>query len=688
MAYIPKYLNFQQERKIGEHTIYLPDPPNIRNIANRDKLEHKQKFQITELPKGFEQWDTQSKNDFKSAEWDKRMNGYWFFNNGNLEYITGAHYFYINWWTLDEGKPRFIDADRDFFLLWDYVEKNPKCIGLYYVTGRRTGKSYKSVCLMYEKISRMRDSQGAMQTINKEIGDELFAKLLTGWRNLPDFFRPLDKGSSNPKDKLEFFEPNKRSTKNKDKEYEKALNSLIFIAPSGEVALESRKFKMIIHDEIAKTERVDIYKRFSVASICCVQGQNKIVGKLLATTTVEELKNTDNWDKSKKLWDDSELSKENKKTKFDSQRISQTRMIRYFQPANYGNIDTEINIDGESINGVDEYGYSRRDLVKEYIIEERSFMNSFNLKEHRMKYPLDESDAWQGATSSFYESSLLEEAKMVAEDEQEHTIRRVTFYETKEGLIDIKDDENGFWWICWDFKNKSESNRVEYDYRSGTIKPLNNMKFSMGYDPAGNDGDIKGGSTPAALVKMEYDDKYEDFFNTYICLYYGRRRTWKEMDRDIEYMCRYYGCKVQIEKDQPLANNRMTENIRTRGFVANAGINSVDLSKSRGAITKEAISKMKEFGVRSGSAYALAQAKSLSQEYVIENYTKLKIPMMIDDLLKYDDTKRTNYDICCAFQWCEFESDNKYKLAKKTNKTNTPIKSHVYAPIISTKKYF
>jgi len=209
--------------------------------------------------------------------------------------------------------------------------------------------------------------------------------------------------------------------------------------------------------------------------------------------------------------------------------------------------------EGNLVYGIDEYGYSRTDFVDSHIRKSLEGLSGYTLSKQRKLYPLDDSDFWGSKLAGFYDGTLLEEAKLVAEEEQEYTVRRVTFYETKEGLIDIKDDENGFWWICWDFKNKNESNRVEYDYRTGSIKPLNNMKFSMAYDPVAKDGDVKGGSSPAALVKMEYDGDYEDFFNTYICLYYGRRRTWKEMDRDIEYMCRYYGCKVLIEGDAGLA---------------------------------------------------------------------------------------------------------------------------------------
>ena len=42
---------------------------------------------------------------YKKQEWDRRLNGFWYFNNGNPLYITGSHYFYMQWWQIDIGYP-------------------------------------------------------------------------------------------------------------------------------------------------------------------------------------------------------------------------------------------------------------------------------------------------------------------------------------------------------------------------------------------------------------------------------------------------------------------------------------------------------------------------------------------------------------------------------------------------------
>ena len=61
---LPKYKGFEQEKKIGEYTLYLPDPPNLKDIAYKDLPQHKQKFQRIELPKDIMSWDAKARYDF------------------------------------------------------------------------------------------------------------------------------------------------------------------------------------------------------------------------------------------------------------------------------------------------------------------------------------------------------------------------------------------------------------------------------------------------------------------------------------------------------------------------------------------------------------------------------------------------------------------------------------------------
>ena len=72
----------------------------------------------------------EKKSKFIEQEYKRRVEGVWFMNNGVATYLTGLHYYYLNWCKIDIGYPDYWDRDRRFFLVWDAVRSNPDCYGL------------------------------------------------------------------------------------------------------------------------------------------------------------------------------------------------------------------------------------------------------------------------------------------------------------------------------------------------------------------------------------------------------------------------------------------------------------------------------------------------------------------------------------------------------------------------------
>ncbi len=291
MILLPKYNGFEQERKIGDYTILLPDPPNLNQIANYKLPKEKQKFTPEWYPdEEMFSWEEDKRLAFEQREWDRRKNGFWFYNNGQIEYLTGTNYFYVSWWKIDVGLPSYVDSDRDFFYLWKHVEDNPRARGLLYVDKRRGGKTWKSVCVMYEGVSQKPKALGSIQSKSDSDASKVFQKLIMAWRDTPYFFKPVDVGESNPRSKLEFMEPGKRDTKNLKKSYGLVLNSVIDYTNAKVVALDGSKQYRCLQDEIGKTDpaEADVDERIKVVKECVVDGSD-IIGKILATTTVEEM---------------------------------------------------------------------------------------------------------------------------------------------------------------------------------------------------------------------------------------------------------------------------------------------------------------------------------------------------------------------------------------------------------------
>jgi len=95
-------------------------------------------FQWNEMPTAFKsKWV-----DYIESEFDRRDNGFWFYNNGTPTYITGAHYMYLQWTKIDVGLPDFREANRLFYIFWEACRADKRSFGLCYLKIRRSGFSF------------------------------------------------------------------------------------------------------------------------------------------------------------------------------------------------------------------------------------------------------------------------------------------------------------------------------------------------------------------------------------------------------------------------------------------------------------------------------------------------------------------------------------------------------------------
>ena len=106
--------------------IALPKPPE--DVYKRSDNQKNQYFERHELPKPLSkiqsifQWNempSQFKNrwvDYIEKEFDYREDGYWFYNKGKKTYITGAHYMYLQWTSIDVGYPDYREANRLLYI--------------------------------------------------------------------------------------------------------------------------------------------------------------------------------------------------------------------------------------------------------------------------------------------------------------------------------------------------------------------------------------------------------------------------------------------------------------------------------------------------------------------------------------------------------------------------------------------
>jgi len=109
--------------------IALPQEP--KELFKRSNKKEEQYWERQELPRDLSrinsifQWNDRPslfKNkwvDYIESEFDRRELGFWFYNNGKATYMTGSHYMYLQWTSIDVGYPDFREANRIFFLYWE-----------------------------------------------------------------------------------------------------------------------------------------------------------------------------------------------------------------------------------------------------------------------------------------------------------------------------------------------------------------------------------------------------------------------------------------------------------------------------------------------------------------------------------------------------------------------------------------
>jgi hypothetical protein len=314
--------------------IPLPAPPPDKLIDGYGLSAAEQKFKRVKIPVALVKiikacdtvdqiWDRIYAHHAELAEeiewikkqWYHRVHGYWFFNNGRPTWITGQHYFYLNYNQIDTGFPKYRDRSRKHFIcMWfletytyDFKDKTydknnvrvpnkygdeledvgyRTIFGIVYPKMRRAGASYESLCWVLERITRFIRKHSGIQGPDRTHGHRAFKKLVSAWRKLPFFFQPIYEGDNDPEAKLNFV--NKTSD---DVNAELGLESIVtYATTSNALHYDQEKLLDYLREEPGKTVGSDVYHSWDQIKQTLAQGDgSEIVGFSLFPSTVGEM---------------------------------------------------------------------------------------------------------------------------------------------------------------------------------------------------------------------------------------------------------------------------------------------------------------------------------------------------------------------------------------------------------------
>lgn len=618
----------------------------FRGIYKRSEIECEQFWKRIPMPdwyqdtmKKWDEFDKKKKDDevefydekleeYKKQEWDRRLNGFWYMNNGNPTYLTGLHYLYLQWWPIDIGYPKFRIPDLEKFYFMDYCIQDPLCMGMLEVTKRRFGKSFVAGLFVSEYITRTKMTNGGIQSKTGSDAKKFFAKTVVNpFRRLPKFFRPEYDMSLgvNPKTEMRFQKTNVRGKKAEDSVDKDELGSIIDHQSADTVAYDGQKLHRYVADECGKTTEVNVYDRHEVVRYCLLDDEGKIIGKALYTTTVEKLTTEKDGvqDAFKLLWEESNQDKR------QDNGTTSSGLYRFFMSA-------------KRTRNFDDFGFPDENKTLDQILADRETVknNPRALSARVRKEPLTIDEAFSTDSDKCIFNVMNIGAREQYLKENPVLKRHVIFYRDIDQTVrwrNIHDKEEDFHWVITQFPPKGEENKHTFDVK--TRKPGRVSDGAIAIDGYSNSQGGKYGSKASAWIGRRYDLLNPETTGKAIGHLYGRPQIKETLHEQVLLAAEFYGYQAWYEHN----SDDYLSYFRDRGRVGYLGsypLSTIDPSK------RETAERYKGFPT---TPFSLTKQTDVGIMYFESHIDSIDFENLLEDAKKFDPNNRTDFDQTVSF---------------------------------------
>ncbi len=653
MVVISKTGQIGEIYEIQDLKIALPKAENVHTFEE-DRWKHteypkelskiKSVFDWEEYPLDFkEKW-----YDYIDEEFNRREQGFWFYNKGVATYITGTNYMYLQWSKIDVGQPDFRESNRLFYLFWEACKADPRCYGMCYLKNRRSGFSFMASGETVNQATISTDSRFGILSKSGPDAKKMFTdKVVPISVNYPFFFKPIQDGMDRPKTELAYRVPASKFTRRKLDSNEKlqeitGLDTTIDWKNTGDNSYDGEKLKLLVHDESGKWERpTNILNNWRVTKTCLRLG-SRIIGKCMMGSTSNALdKGGDNF---KKLYNDSDVTQRNAN--------GQTRSGLYslFIPM-------EWNYEGY----IDSYGFPVfntpkkevvgpfGDVIAQGVIEywdnevEGLKNDQDGLNEFYRQFPRTTKHAFRDESkeSLFNLTKIYEQIDFNEDLKNSISVTQGSF-QWENGVKDTKvmfvPNKNGRFRVSW-IPPLNLQNRVII--KGGIKYPGNEHCGAFGCDSYDISGTVdKRGSNGSlhGLTKFSMEDVPPNhFFLEYI----ARPQTAEIFFEDVLMALVFYGMPILAENNKP----RLLYHLKRRGY-RKFSINRPDRKYNKLSVTE------RELGGIPNSSEDIKQAHAAAIESYIEDFVGLKetgygdmyFQRTLEDWAKFNINNRTKHD--------------------------------------------
>ena len=607
-------------------------------------------FHWNEMPSEFKsRWV-----DYIEGQFDYRELGFWFMNNGVKTYITGSHWFYLQWSSIDVGYADFREANRILYIFWEACKADQRCFGMIYLKIRRSGFSFMSAS---EGINTGTITRNARVGILSKTGSDakkMFTdKVVPINTRLPFFFKPIMDGMDKPKTELAFRVPASKITKKNmydtdDSEID-GLDTTIDWKNTEDNSYDGEKLKLLIHDESGKWIKPNNIKENWRVTKTCLRLGSKIIGKCMMGSTSNALsKGGQNF---KDLYSDSDPAKRNDNGQ------TKSGLYRLFIPMEW-NLEGFIDLYGMPvfrshkvpIKGVDGSMISRG-AIDHWEAEVDSLKSDSDaLNEFYRQFPRTESHAFRDESKQ----SLFNLTKIYQQIDYNDSLiidQHVTrgSFMWKDGVRDTQvlfyPDKNGRFLISWTPKKDMQNN---VHTRNGTKFPGNEHMGSFGCDSYDISAVVDGRGSNGSLHGQTKFHMDEGPVNEFFLEYIARPQTAEIFFEEVLMACVFYGMPILVE------NNK----VRLLYHFKNRGYRGFCLNRPDKPYTK--LSKTeKELGGIPNSSEDVRQAHASAIESYIEKCIgidsagtyrspdemgSMLFTRTLEDWAKFDISNRTKHD--------------------------------------------
>ena len=592
--------------------------------------------------------------DYIESQFDYREGGFWFMNNGSPTYITGSHWMYLQWASIDIGYPDYREANRIYFIFWEACRADNRAFGMIYLKIRRSGFSFMSSSECVNIATLARDARiGILSKTGSDAKKMFTDKVVPINSRLPFFFRPVMDGMDKPKTELAFRVPASKITKKNmydvnDNDID-GLDTTIDWKNTEENSYDGEKLLFLAHDESGKWVKPNnILNNWRVTKTCLRLG-SKIIGKCMMGSTSNALsKGGDNF---KSLYEDSRISSRNKNGQTKSGLYAlfvpmewnmEGFIDRYGMPVFRKPSEFVLGVDGmKIINGAVDYWEAEVDSLKN---------DSDALNEFYRQFPRTESHAFRDESKQalFNLTKIYHQIDYNDSMIKEHYITRGSF-SWKDGVKDTEvvwsPNKSGRFLISWT-PPKHYQNNVHM--RNGMKYPGNEHLGSFGCDSYDISAVVVGRGSNGSLHGMTKFHMDEGPVNEFFLEYIARPQTAEIFFEEVLMACIFYGMPILAENNKP----RLLYHFKNRGYRGFC-MNRPDKPFAKLSKTE------RELGGIPNSSEDVRQSHASAIESYIEKFVGLDLegkyrdseemgtmPFMktLEDWAKFDISDRTRFD--------------------------------------------